>query len=80
MRYVYVLESESRPGHRYKGSTRNVPLRVAQHNAGEVFSTAAYRPWRLVLYIGFQDDSKAFAFERYLKSGSGHAFGNKHFW
>ena len=28
----------------------------------------------------FEDDAKAEAFERYLKSGSGHGFAAKHFW
>ena len=30
--------------------------------------------------IWFDEDSKAIAFERYLKAGSGHAFANRHFW
>ena len=80
MMTVYVLESERRPGFRYKGVTRDLPARVARHNDGEVPSTAPYRPWRLTLFIAFKEDSRAFAFERYLKSGSGHAFAKKHFW
>ncbi len=28
----------------------------------------------------FDDDARADAFERYLKSGSGHAFARRHFW
>lgn len=31
-------------------------------------------PWHLVTYVAFSDQAKATAFERYLKSGSGHAF------
>jgi putative endonuclease len=80
MMTVYVLESERRPGFRYKGVTRDLPARVARHNDGEVPSTAPYRPWRLTLFIAFDQDSRAFDFERYLKSGSGHAFAKKHFW
>jgi hypothetical protein len=30
--------------------------------------------------IKFEDDQKALAFEKYLKSGSGRAFANRHFW
>jgi hypothetical protein len=30
-------------------------------------------------YIAFDDYKKAYAFERYLKSGSGRAFAKKHF-
>ncbi len=37
------------------------------------------RPWKVTVQIGFEDKSKAFAFESYLKSGSGHAFAKKHF-
>jgi hypothetical protein len=37
-------------------------------------------PWHWVTYVAFSDHAKATAFERYLKSGSGHAFLRKHFW
>jgi hypothetical protein len=33
-----------------------------------------------VVVIRFDDDGKAEAFERYLKSGSGHAFARRHLW
>jgi putative endonuclease len=31
-------------------------------------------------YVAFSDIEKARAFERYLKSGSGHAFAKKRLW
>jgi hypothetical protein len=31
-------------------------------------------------YVAFTDPAKAEAFERYLKSGSGHAFARKRLW
>jgi hypothetical protein len=31
-------------------------------------------------YVAFSDEQKAEAFERYLKSGSGHAFATKRLW
>jgi hypothetical protein len=34
----------------------------------------------VVIAIRFADDCRADAFEKYLKSGSGHAFANRHFW
>jgi hypothetical protein len=37
-------------------------------------------PWKLVTYVAFSDIEKARAFERYLKSGSGHAFAKKRLW
>jgi putative endonuclease len=52
---------------------------VEQHNAGEVFHTAKFKPWRVKNYVAFDDQLKAYAFERYLKSGSGRAFAKKHF-
>ena len=39
-----------------------------------------YKPWRLVAYVAFLDKAKAEGFERYLKSGSGCAFANRHLW
>jgi hypothetical protein len=38
---------------------------------------AVLGPWRLATYIAFQDETRALAFEKYLKSGSGHAFANR---
>jgi len=78
--YTYVLESLKRPGTRYIGRTSNLRRRLEQHNAGENRSTARLRPWKLVLYFAFETRLKACRFERYLKSGSGHAFANRHFW
>ena len=43
-------------------------------------STAPYRPWKLKGYIAFDTKEQALAFERYLKSGSGHAFRKRHLW
>jgi predicted GIY-YIG superfamily endonuclease len=39
--------------------------------------TAKYAPWEIKTYIGFDDDERAIAFERYLKSASGRAFAKK---
>jgi len=80
MKCVYLFESLSDSGKRYIGSTRNVRRRVAEHNAGKSPHTAEHVPWKLVVAIDFDDDTKADAFERYLKQGSGHAFANRHFW
>lgn len=54
--------------------------RLVKHNEGGSPHTAKFKPWKLVAYIAFQDKEKAAAFEQYLKSGSGHAFANKHLW
>ncbi|MDA9465939.1 GIY-YIG nuclease family protein [Bradyrhizobium sp. CCBAU 53415] len=80
MHYVYLLESEAFVGQRYIGVTTNLKQRLADHDAGKSPHTSKYTPWRLVTYVAFSDIAKARAFERYLKSGSGHAFAKKRLW
>ena len=80
MHYVYLLQSESAIGQRYVGVTADLRQRLAEHNAGKSAHTSKYVPWKLVTYVAFSDERKAEAFERYLKSGSGHAFARKRFW
>jgi len=80
MRYVYLLESEAFTGQRYVGITSDLRKRLAKHNTGKSPHTSKYAPWRLVTYVAFSDEQKTETFERYLKSGSGHAFANKRLW
>jgi predicted GIY-YIG superfamily endonuclease len=80
MRYVYLLESETFDEQRYVGVTSDLKRRLADHNAGKSSHTSKFAPWRLVTYLAFSDDQKAETFERYLKSGSGHAFARKRLW
>jgi putative endonuclease len=80
MFYVYLLESLSGRAERYVGMTTNLKQRFRDHNSGKSSHTSKYVPWRLVTYIAFSDRSKAESFERYLKSGSGHAFAAKRLW
>lgn len=79
MIYVYILESLLEPGRFYIGITINLKHRLKEHNSGEVFHIAKYKPWKIKNYFAFEDHKKAHAFERYLKSGSGRAFAKKHF-
>ncbi len=80
MRYVYLLESLGVGSQRYVGITSDLKQRLAEHNAGKSPHTSKFKPWRLVTYMAFADEAKAAKFERYLKSGSGHAFANRHLW
>jgi predicted GIY-YIG superfamily endonuclease len=80
MRYLYLLRSETVESQRYVGMTSDLRRRLTEHNAGKSPHTSKYAPWRLVTYIAFSDGQKAETFERYLKSGSGHAFASKRFW
>ncbi len=77
MKYVYILQSIAFPNRHYTGITDDLKVRLAKHNSGEVPHTSKYKPWRLQTYIAFSDDTKAFAFEKYLKSASGRAFAKK---
>jgi len=78
MKYVYILQSDDGE-HFYVGVTDDVDERLRLHNAGKVSHTAKYKPWRLRTFVAFSDRKSAFAFEKYLKSGSGRAFSTKHF-
>lgn len=79
MKYVYILRSLTHADQYYTGSTEDFKARLTAHNSGKVPHTAKYLPWTPVTVIYFEDDPKAIAFERYLKSGSGRAFANRHF-
>ena len=80
MKHVYLIRSLRFPEQRYTGVTSNLEQRLQAHNAGASPHTSKYRPWQLVTCISFADDQRAADFERYLKSGSGHAFARRHLW
>ncbi|MEK7760137.1 MAG: GIY-YIG nuclease family protein [Nitrospirota bacterium] len=80
MKYVYLLQSISVSKQRYIGMTSDLDERLRAHNAGSSPHTSKYRPWKIVMHFCFQDEQRAVEFERYLKSGSGHAFAKKRFW
>jgi predicted GIY-YIG superfamily endonuclease len=77
MQYVYLLENGDQEPQRYVGVTSDLKRRLLEHNAGKSPHTSKFKPWRLVAYIAFADVRKAEEFERYLKSGSGHAFARR---
>jgi len=60
--------------------TSDLKRRLEDHNSGKSVHTSKFKPWRLVTYVAFSKQGKAESFERYLKSGSGHAFANKRLW
>ena len=81
MKCVYLLRSASTSKQTYVGSTADFLTRLRQHNSGESAYTARFRPWRPIVDLRFEHDAKPEAYERYRKSGSGHAFAAKrHFW
>ena len=78
MRIVYVLRSIPKPARYYTGLTSDVMRRLEIHNSGGSRHTMMDRPWRLVAFIEFTEESSAVQFEQYLKSGSGRAFAKRH--
>jgi len=80
MHYVYLIESHQSAEHRYVGLTSDLKRQLQEHNSGQSPHTSKYMPWRLVTYLAFSNLGSAAKFEKYLKSGSGHAFANKRLW
>ena len=75
MYYVYGLKCKD--GY-YIGCTDNIQERIDRHQKGHVPATANRLPIALEFYFAIEDKYKAFEFGKYLKSGSGRAFINKH--
>ncbi len=70
--YVYILRCNN--GAIYTGCTHDLVDRIRRHNSGQVDSTSSKLPISLLGFTAFKERYKAFAYERYLKSGSGRAF------
>ncbi len=77
--FVYMLESPATPRRYYVGLTDDLGTRLEHHNNGNVPSTSNARPWRIKTVVAFTDFHRAALFERYLKTGSGRAFAERHF-
>ena len=71
--YVYVLRS-LKDNQFYVGLTRDVPVRVQQHNNGLVTSTKKRTPFELVYWEGCLNESDAAQREKYLKSAWGKRY------
>ena len=73
MYFVYLLENKDKKW--YIGYTPKRPLgRLEKHNRGEVSSTKAYRPWKLIYYEAYLVRGDATGREKFLKSGSGRKY------
>ncbi len=77
MWYVYILLCAD--GSFYTGCTTDVERIITEHNSHKVHYTKIRTPVILKTYLAFTDKYLAFEFEKYLKTGSGIAFRNKHF-
>jgi len=72
MHTVYILRCAD--GSHYVGCTNSLQNRMLRHNRGEVHYTKSHLPLEVITTINFEGRYKAYAFEKYLKSGSGRAF------
>lgn len=79
MYFVYIIRSVNNPDQIYVGCTKDLEQRLVHHNSGSTPHTANYKPWKLIIYIAFDQKDKAYKFEEYLKSGSGREFRNRRF-
>jgi putative endonuclease len=77
MKYVYILVCASEPSRHYVGITDDLRDRLKAHNAGQVYHTSKFKPWRINTYVAFSDHDRAVLFEKYLKTQSGWAFAKK---
>jgi len=78
MFYVYILQSEKDKS-KYIGITSDLKRRLREHNSGSSRYCSSKCPYKLIWYCTFLEKLKAYSFEKYLKSSSGHAFANKGF-
>jgi len=76
MYYVYILKLSD--GNFYTGYSDDLVRRIKEHHSGDVNTTKKFLPCKLVTYLAFSSKNKAIKFERYLKTGSGFAFRNRH--
>ena len=74
--HVYILLCGD--GHFYVGCTNNLDKRFLRNSKGQVHCTRDKLPVACIAALGFMDKYKAFAFEKYLKTGSGRAFMGRH--
>jgi len=77
MYYTYIIQSEQSDKYYFGTTSNEVSIRLAEHNAGKSPHTSKDRPWKLIWFAGFASKQLAIDFEKYLKSGSGHAFSRK---
>ena len=73
----YIIRSEQNPERFNYGFSSDLKKRLKVHNQGGNVSTKTGVPWTLAWYDGFESESAAIDFERYLKTASGKAFARK---
>ncbi len=74
MFYVYYLASINHPIKTYVGFTHDVEQRLQAHNSGKSTYTNQFKPWKILAYFAFDQESQARSFELYLKTNAGKVF------
>lgn len=69
MSYVYLLKSQKKNWN-YIGSTRDLKIRLYEHNNGKVRSTKGNRPFELIYYEAYSSYSLARKRELELKKSA----------
>ena len=77
MYYVYLARCIKDKSY-YTGTTTDLKRRFNEHNNGSARYTSSKGIFILIWYCAFSNKQAAYDFEKYLKSGSGTAFRNKH--
>jgi len=77
MHFVYIIQSIKDKTY-YTGVTIDLEKRLKEHNSGLSRYSSVKQPFAIVWNCSFENKAKAYDFEKYLKSGSGIAFRNKH--
>lgn len=75
MFYAYILRSNIHPDRSYVGSTGDLRKRLSEHNSGKSIHPNKFKPWGVEAYVALPNRALAERFEKYLKTGSGRAFG-----
>lgn len=73
---MYILENKTLDKY-YVGFSENLKNRIRNHEQHTVKTTKSEK-YDLAWYSAFKNKATALKFEKYLKSGSGFAFRNKH--
>ena len=66
--YVFVIESQARPGYFRVEFGHNPEARLKQHNRNQVLTTAHLGPWKMRHQLRFSSERRAKSFVRYLKA------------
>ena len=73
MYYAYVLQSEINQKF-YYGHTKNLEVRLKEHNSGKTKSTKANIPYQIVFYEVCKTREDAIKREKFFKTGYGRDY------